>query len=191
MLSAQTGAMQKVTGVLVPVVCVFALRAAASGGCAPTLPPAGGRRTRWLLHSTNNSKIPAAQKGSGGFGAGGGTRTHTLSPGTDFESVTSTIPSHRRICKSSFILRCFHHTGEYTIYMFKQYITSPRKFQDEFPGVQHFCMAALGGCRVPHTVPGRGMARSVRTRPRHSSDPASQAGTGMSSRLRLRLREKR
>ena len=30
------------------------------------------------------------------FGAGGGTRTHTVSPPTDFESVTSTIPSHRR-----------------------------------------------------------------------------------------------
>ena len=29
------------------------------------------------------------------FGAGGGTRTHTVSPPTDFESVTSTIPSHR------------------------------------------------------------------------------------------------
>lgn len=29
-------------------------------------------------------------------GAGGGTRTHTVSPPTDFESVTSTIPSHRR-----------------------------------------------------------------------------------------------
>ena len=31
------------------------------------------------------------------FGAGGGTRTHTLSPGTDFESVTSTIPSRRHV----------------------------------------------------------------------------------------------
>ena len=30
------------------------------------------------------------------FGAGGGTRTHTVSPPTDFESVTSTIPSHRQ-----------------------------------------------------------------------------------------------
>ncbi len=30
------------------------------------------------------------------YGAGGGTRTHTVSPPTDFESVTSTIPSHRR-----------------------------------------------------------------------------------------------
>ena len=29
-------------------------------------------------------------------GAGGGTRTHTLSPAADFESATSTIPSHRR-----------------------------------------------------------------------------------------------
>ena len=30
------------------------------------------------------------------YGAGGGTRTHTVLPPTDFESVTSTIPSHRR-----------------------------------------------------------------------------------------------
>ena len=30
-------------------------------------------------------------------GAGGGTRTHTESPPADFESATSTIPSHRRI----------------------------------------------------------------------------------------------
>ena len=31
------------------------------------------------------------------FGAGGGTRTHTVSLPTDFESVTSAIPSHRRL----------------------------------------------------------------------------------------------
>ena len=31
----------------------------------------------------------------GATGAGGGTRTHTMLPPTDFESVTSTIPSHR------------------------------------------------------------------------------------------------
>ena len=30
-------------------------------------------------------------------GAGGGTRTHTESPPADFESATSTIPSHRHI----------------------------------------------------------------------------------------------
>ena len=30
-------------------------------------------------------------------GAGGGTRTHTVSPPADFESATSTIPSHRHI----------------------------------------------------------------------------------------------
>ena len=30
-------------------------------------------------------------------GAGGGTRTHTMSPSADFESATSTIPSHRHI----------------------------------------------------------------------------------------------
>ena len=30
-------------------------------------------------------------------GAGGGTGTHTVSPPADFESATSTIPSHRHI----------------------------------------------------------------------------------------------
>ena len=30
-------------------------------------------------------------------GAGGGTRTHTESPPADFESATSTIPSHRHV----------------------------------------------------------------------------------------------
>ena len=30
-------------------------------------------------------------------GAGGGTRTHTESPPADFESATSTIPSHRHL----------------------------------------------------------------------------------------------
>ena len=42
-------------------------------------------------------------------GAGGGTRTHTVSPPADFESATSTIPSHR-------------HTV-------KKYISSTAKFQ--------------------------------------------------------------
>ena len=37
-------------------------------------------------------------------GAGGGTRTHTVSLPTDFESVTSTIPSHRHL------YRVLHHT---------------------------------------------------------------------------------
>ena len=32
-------------------------------------------------------------------GAGGGTRTHTESPPADFESATSTIPSHRPILR--------------------------------------------------------------------------------------------
>ena len=32
------------------------------------------------------------------FGAGDRTRTGTLSPAVDFESTTSTIPSHRQVC---------------------------------------------------------------------------------------------
>ena len=34
----------------------------------------------------------------GFIGAGGRTRTGTLSPAVDFESTTSTIPSHRQVC---------------------------------------------------------------------------------------------
>ena len=34
-------------------------------------------------------------------GAGGGTRTHMELPPADFESATSTIPSHRPILRSS------------------------------------------------------------------------------------------
>ena len=37
-------------------------------------------------------------------GAGGGTRTHTMSPSADFESATSTIPSHRLIVKNIYHL---------------------------------------------------------------------------------------
>mgnify|MGYP000039055743 CR=1 FL=1 len=36
-------------------------------------------------------------EGLGIRNAGDGGRTHTVSPPTDFESVTSTIPSHRHI----------------------------------------------------------------------------------------------
>ena len=36
------------------------------------------------------------------FGAGDRTRTGTLSPAVDFESTTSTIPSHRQVCDSFF-----------------------------------------------------------------------------------------
>ena len=37
------------------------------------------------------------------YGAGGRTRTGTLSPAVDFESTTSTIPSHRHRCFNSII----------------------------------------------------------------------------------------
>ena len=48
----------------------------------------------------------------GFIGAGGRTRTGTLSPAVDFESTTSTIPSHRQgvvqllRCNRFFLLRC-------------------------------------------------------------------------------------
>lgn len=37
-------------------------------------------------------------------GAGGGTRTHTESPPADFESATSTIPSHRHIARLLYLI---------------------------------------------------------------------------------------
>ena len=49
------------------------------------------------------------------LGAGGGTRTLTVLPPTDFESVTSTIPSHRRIAD--------------------EYISSTGKIQEETDGI--------------------------------------------------------
>ena len=60
--------------------------------CAPgTSPSALGFESRL---------IKMQKKGPNGpfflHGAGGGTRTHTMSPSADFESATSTIPSHRR-----------------------------------------------------------------------------------------------
>ncbi len=44
------------------------------------------------------------------YGAGGGTRTHTMSPPTDFESVTSTIPSHREIIYQGIIYHLFENS---------------------------------------------------------------------------------
>ena len=48
-------------------------------------------------------RVPPQAKNSGhpirdnpNFGAGGGTRTHTMSPPKDFESSSSTIPTHRQ-----------------------------------------------------------------------------------------------
>jgi hypothetical protein len=46
-------------------------------------------------------------------GAGGGTRTHTMSPSADFESATSTIPSHR------------HTLGEYISFTLKIQVFLP------------------------------------------------------------------
>jgi len=55
--------------------------------------PAGAHRTRWLLGSISDSKkAPAPLRGGSFFGAGGGTRTHTLLPGTDFECFDYVCP---------------------------------------------------------------------------------------------------
>ena len=62
-----------------------------------------GKQNRLVTERKKYIKIPTladtivSNKGRY-YGAGGGTRTHTMSPPTDFESVTSTIPSHRQFC---------------------------------------------------------------------------------------------
>ena len=45
------------------------------------------------------------------YGAGGGTRTHTESPPADFESATSTIPSHRLVLQNSLVGENFGETA--------------------------------------------------------------------------------
>lgn len=45
-------------------------------------------------------------------GAGGGTRTHTESPPADFESATSTIPSHRPV-------RMYHNIIKHVVWKSK------------------------------------------------------------------------
>ena len=62
--------------------------------CFSIRPAAGGRFAKQIKEAPIKRGHPL---GCPLFiGAGGGTRTHTVSPPTDFESVTSTIPSHRR-----------------------------------------------------------------------------------------------
>ena len=94
------------------MVGVSAPRAAASGGCAPTLPPAGGRRTRWLLHSTADSKIPAAQRAAG-----------ILVPVVGLEPTPC---RQERILSPSRLP--FHHTGKYAIFFYRpERILSPSR----------------------------------------------------------------
>ena len=73
-----------------------------------------GRRgsNRRLLICDRPAKKRSTRKGTAFFGAGDRTRTGTLSPAVDFESTTSTIPSHRQILIPAYIqwvigrLRC-------------------------------------------------------------------------------------
>ena len=62
-------------------------------------------------------------------GAGGGTRTHTESPPADFESATSTIPSHRRIKIFDQDLHLLFHRANTAI---GYYTPSPGKKQGIF-----------------------------------------------------------
>ena len=44
----------------------------------------------------NKNKTDHPERDNPFYGAGGGTRTHTMSPPKDFESSSSTIPTHRQ-----------------------------------------------------------------------------------------------
>ena len=69
------------------------------------------------------------------IGAGGGTRTHTVSPPTDFESVTSTIPSHRHLT-----LPIISDTGR----KFKSNLLFCRKNPMDLPGEHRFPLVKGG-----------------------------------------------
>ena len=73
--------------------------------------------------------------GSFNTGAGGGTRTHTVSPPTDFESVTSTIPSHRHLT-----LPIISDTGR----KFKSNLLFCRKNPMDLPGEHRFPLVKGG-----------------------------------------------
>ena len=87
------------------------------GGARPAVcgrPPRVAKRSQRFAKSPRVRAPKARNKqhprwGRCLFGTGGGARTHTVSPPADFESATSTIPSHR-------------HTVE-------KYISSTAKFQ--------------------------------------------------------------
>ena len=72
-----------------PKACVLRGRCVLSDGCFAEFCGDAAASGRYKQQKSRDLK------GRSSFGAGGGTRTHTLSPGTDFESVTSTIPSRR------------------------------------------------------------------------------------------------
>ena len=84
-----------------------AVRSDAPPACC--LRPAGRRP----FESQPPRKNPARHTAHGIFGAGGGTRTHTMSPSADFESATSTIPSHRHIVRkpTQAPKLCVYHTS--------------------------------------------------------------------------------
>ena len=72
-------------GVAMPVVGLsHALQNSSLDCFAPT------RRSGRAFESHSITQKQPPPKGTAAFGAGGGTRTHTMSPSTDFESVTST-----------------------------------------------------------------------------------------------------
>ena len=50
-----------------------------------------------LSPSPHKNKTDHPKRDNPFYGAGGGTRTHTMSPPKDFESSSSTIPTHRQV----------------------------------------------------------------------------------------------
>ena len=73
--------------------CTPSCPAAPAPGSAGQLGPDSHLR----FESDRHSKKADTPMGICFFGAGDRTRTGTLSPAVDFESTTSTIPSHRRV----------------------------------------------------------------------------------------------
>ena len=89
-----------------------------------------GRESPFAIERSGSTRAEGAApetghpKGCPVSGAGGGTRTHTMSPSADFESATSTIPSHR-------------HTD-------RQYISDSRKYQ-VFPSAEFAALSVVRG----------------------------------------------
>ena len=59
-----------------------------------------GKEETYLVMEKTKNRVSTTVKSvmNTRYGAGGRTRTGTLSPAVDFESTTSTIPSHRQVC---------------------------------------------------------------------------------------------
>ncbi len=83
-------------------------------------------RPTHLRFESYSIKISRPPWGVGIFGAGGRTRTATLSPAVDFEPTTSTIPSHRHRCFDSIIHYPENSKQNFSVFPFFQKKHPPR-----------------------------------------------------------------